>query len=60
LERSRDKPIVTQVLPAEPFYEAEAYHQEYFARNPGTGYCMAVVAPKVAKFRKANFDRLKR
>jgi peptide-methionine (S)-S-oxide reductase len=59
-QRIWDKPIVTQVLPAEPFYEAEAYHQEYFARNPGTGYCIAVVAPKVAKFRKANFDRLKR
>jgi peptide-methionine (S)-S-oxide reductase len=53
-------PIVTQVVPAEIFYPAEEYHQEYFARNPGTGYCMAVVAPKVAKFRKANLERLKR
>jgi peptide-methionine (S)-S-oxide reductase len=40
------------VTAAGPFYEAEAYHQEYFARNPGQGYCSFVVAPKVAKFRK--------
>jgi len=46
-----DRPIVTQVVPAEPFYLAEEYHQEYFARNPAQGYCLAVVAPKVAAFR---------
>jgi len=45
-----DRPIVTQVVPAEPFYLAEEYHQEYFARNPAQGYCLAVVAPKVAAF----------
>jgi peptide-methionine (S)-S-oxide reductase len=44
--------IVTEVTPAVPFYQAEDYHQEYFARNPGQGYCSFVVAPKVAKFRK--------
>ena len=46
------RPIVTQVDPAGAWYEAEPYHQEYFARNPYQGYCTAVVAPKVAKFRK--------
>jgi peptide-methionine (S)-S-oxide reductase len=53
-------PIVTEVAPIDRFYMAEAYHQEYFARNPYAGYCQAVVAPKVAKFRKAHFDRLKK
>jgi peptide-methionine (S)-S-oxide reductase len=54
------RPIVTQVTPFEAFYPAEDYHQEYFARNPYQGYCQAVVAPKVAKFRKQFLDRLKR
>jgi peptide-methionine (S)-S-oxide reductase len=52
------RPIVTQVAPFEAFYPAEEYHQEYFARNPYQGYCQAVVAPKVAKFRKQFMDRL--
>jgi peptide-methionine (S)-S-oxide reductase len=54
-----DAPIVTEIAPAETFYEAEDYHQEYFARNSGQGYCRAVVAPKVAKFRQRFRDRLK-
>ena len=53
-------PIVTEIADAAPFHEAEAYHQEYFARNSGQPYCQVVVAPKVAKFRKAFLDRLKR
>jgi peptide-methionine (S)-S-oxide reductase len=52
-------PIVTQLLPATTWYEAEAYHQEYFARNPLQGYCQFVVGPKVAKFRKQFAARLK-
>ena len=52
--------IVTEVSPASKFYEAEEYHQEYFARNPNQGYCQFVVAPKVAKFRKYFFERLKK
>ena len=51
--------IVTEVSRASTFYEAEAYHQEYYARNPNQGYCQFVVAPKVAKFRKHFTDRLK-
>lgn len=46
------KPIVTQLLPAPEYYRAETSHQEYFRNNPGAGYCMFVVSPKVAKFRK--------
>jgi peptide-methionine (S)-S-oxide reductase len=45
-------PIVTEVTPAGPFYEAEPYHQEYFERNPRQPYCIGVVAPKVRKFRE--------
>ena len=55
-----DEPIVTEVAPVEDFYLAEDYHQEYFANNPRQPYCMAVVAPKVAKFRKYFLDRLKK
>ena len=54
-----DDPIVTEVAPLADYYRAEDYHQEYFRRNPGQGYCRVVVAPKVAKFRKQNLDRLK-
>lgn len=54
------KPLVTEVQPAGVFYAAEEYHQEYFARNPGQGYCMAVVSPKVSKFRKQFASRLKK
>lgn len=52
-------PIVTQVLPASQWYEAESYHQEYFVRNPLQGYCQFVVGPKVVKFRKQFAQRLK-
>jgi len=53
-------PIVTTVVPLDRFYPAEDSHQQYFRRNPYQPYCMAVVAPKVAKVRKAFFDRLKK
>lgn len=58
-EKLYDAPIVTQVVPAGRWYEAEAYHQEYFIRNPFQGYCQFVVSPKVAKFRKQFAHRLK-
>lgn len=48
-----DDAIVTGVVPAETFYPAEEYHQEFFRRNPHQGYCMAVVSPKMSKFRKS-------
>lgn len=44
--------VVTEVLPLANYWPAEDYHQDYFAKNPHQGYCMAVAAPKVAKFRK--------
>jgi len=53
-------PIVTQVAPLTDFYEAEMYHQEYYANNPRAPYCMAVIAPKVSKFRKHYLEKLKK
>jgi peptide-methionine (S)-S-oxide reductase len=53
-------PIVTEVAGAATFHEAEAHHQEYFERNPAQPYCAMVVEPKVAKFRKAFAQRLKK
>lgn len=44
--------IVTEISDAVPFFDAEEYHQDYFRRNPGQGYCRMVVSPKVAKYRK--------
>jgi peptide-methionine (S)-S-oxide reductase len=55
-----ERPIVTEVTPFTKFYPAEDYHQEYFERNPNQPYCRAVIEPKVAKFRKLYFDRLKK
>ncbi len=52
-------PLVTELAAFEKFYPAEDYHQEYFKRNPYQPYCAFVVGPKVAKFRKQYFDRLK-
>lgn len=49
--------IVTEVTQASEFYRAEEYHQDFFAKNPNQGYCVAVVAPKVAKVR-AKFSHL--
>jgi peptide-methionine (S)-S-oxide reductase len=55
-----DRKIVTTIEPDAPWYPAEDYHQEYFAREGmSNGYCVAVVAPKLAKFRKNYAARLK-
>jgi len=58
-EKSRAKaaqefrdPITTEIVPLEKFWEAEAYHQDYFRRNPNQGYCAYVIAPKITKLRK--------
>jgi len=59
-ERVWPDPVVTEVVPLDQFYAAEPGHQQYYRRNPNQPYCMGVVAPKVAKVRKAFFDRLKK
>lgn len=53
-------PIVTEVEPLDHFWVAEPEHHNYYARNPWSGYCRAVVGPKVAKFRKLFADRVKK
>ena len=65
-ERSRDAvqalwkdPVVTEIEDLGTFYPAEEYHQNYFARNPGQGYCVAVINPKLEKLRKKHADRLR-
>lgn len=58
LERARvwNAPVVTEVVPLSQFFPAENYHQDYFERNPGQGYCRVVIAPKVARFRQKHAD----
>lgn len=51
--------IVTEVTSYTEFYPAEEYHRDYFRRNPESGYCQAIIAPKVSKFRKEFAARLK-
>ncbi len=55
-----DAPIVTEVSPLTSFFPAEDYHQEYYQNNPDQPYCRAVIAPKVAKFRKQYLAKLKK
>ncbi len=54
-----EAPVVTKIEPFSAFYPAEEYHRRYFERNPGQGYCRAVIAPKVVKFRKEFAARLR-
>jgi len=49
-ETFRD-PITTQIVPLAKFWPAEDYHQDYFAKNPGQGYCSYVIAPKIRKLK---------
>jgi peptide-methionine (S)-S-oxide reductase len=57
-EKVYSRPIVTEIVPLTTFYPAEEYHRAYFRRNPEQGYCQVVIAPKLAKFRKAHAARL--
>jgi peptide-methionine (S)-S-oxide reductase len=63
-EMTRDKvwrdPIVTQLVPSQVFYPAEAYHQGYYRANEYQPYCQLVIAPKVAKLRKQFMAKLKK
>ena len=53
-------PIVTEITPAVTFYEAEDYHQDYYALNPNAGYCQYVIRPKIEKFKKQFEAKLKK
>lgn len=55
-----DAPLVTEIVPLDIFWPAEEMHHDYYERNPGTGYCQAVIAPKVAKARKLYAARFQR
>lgn len=55
-----DKKIVTEVTAFDVFYEAEAYHQNYYNNNKNQGYCVAVINPKLDKFIKKYKDKLKK
>jgi peptide-methionine (S)-S-oxide reductase len=52
-------PVVTEIVPFQAFYKAEAYHQEYYFQNSSQPYCSAVITPKLEKFRKVFADKLK-
>lgn len=54
-----DNPIVTEISPIRIFYEAEDYHQNYYANNQTQGYCSYVITPKLVKLRKLHADKLK-
>lgn len=51
-------PVVTDVEPLADFYEAEDYHHDYFAKNPGNPYCDIVINPKLEKVQKKYADLL--
>lgn len=51
-------PIVTEISPLGPFYEAEDYHQDYYKNNSEQGYCQVVINPKLAKLRKLHYEKL--
>jgi peptide-methionine (S)-S-oxide reductase len=52
-------PVVTEVVPLDRFWPAEEYHQDYFARNPDSGYCQVVINPKLRKLREKHAARLR-
>ena len=52
------RPIVTEISPLTTFYKAEDYHQNYYRSNPYQPYCMAIIDPKLKKFRKECRDKL--
>jgi peptide-methionine (S)-S-oxide reductase len=58
-EQVFDRPIVTQIVPADVFYNAEDYHQNYFNDNTNKPYCSFVIQPKLNKFAKEFTDKIK-
>jgi peptide-methionine (S)-S-oxide reductase len=59
IQQAWPHPVVTEIVPLEIFYPAEEYHQNYYARNPGTGYCQLVINPKLKKLRERYAARLR-
>ena len=59
MQAAYDDKIVTELSPAEQFYKAEDYHQNYYRNNAEAGYCQAVINPKLNKFRQLFRDKMK-
>jgi peptide-methionine (S)-S-oxide reductase len=59
IQKAWPRPVVTEIVPLREFHPAEDYHQDYYARNPGQGYCQAVINPKLAKVRERFSARLR-
>ena len=59
-ENTFGSPIVTKISPASKFYEAEAYHQNYYNQNKTQGYCSYVITPKIEKLKKRYKEKLKK
>jgi peptide-methionine (S)-S-oxide reductase len=53
------RPVVTEITALPEFYPAEEYHQDYYARNPGQGYCAVVINPKLQKLREHHAARMR-
>ena len=50
-QRTLDRPIVTEIVPADDFFDAEDHHQDYYRNNPDAAYCQVVIAPKLQKMK---------
>lgn len=59
MKKVYDAPIVTELKPLGKFFPAEKEHHDFYTRNPEQGYCMAVISPKIAKFKKLYADKVK-
>ena len=51
LSSKYENPVVTEIVPAPKFYQAEEYHQDYYTKNPNQGYCSVVIRPKLKKLK---------
>ena len=58
-EKLYPRPVVTQIVPFQAFYRAEAYHQDYYAQHADQPYCLLTISPKLTKFR-SKFASLRR
>ena len=54
-----EDPIVTELTPLTMFHPAEAQHQNFYTSNPNSGYCSAVINPKLVKLREMHAEKLK-
>jgi len=54
-----DDKVVTELVKLDKFYRAEEYHQDYFNKNPESGYCQIIINPKLKKFKDSYTKYLK-